>query len=301
MPDAIKSYTNASFRATYVQPAPEVEAWLKLDYGQFFLLRLEEVVRVLKLPVPPSRSANHALVFLLAGEATLQVGAASYLLGPRDCLFVPAGQAFAVADVPGAAIKGYLCNFHPDFLAGLPAPAAYEFLQAWGIPLVRLDAPTADYVAHLLARLRLHYTTQGVAARTLWQATLGALLSEVQHAYQPPYASAPTAAVGLTQQFQQLLSTPGQHQRAVADYAQQLRVTPNHLNKVVRLVTGKSPGKWLAEALVLDAKVLLAQTTLPVGEVAAQVGLLDGSYFSRFFKKHTALTPAAFRKLIEKS
>lgn len=304
MPDAITSYTNASFRAAYVQPALEVAAGLKLNSGQFFLLRLEEVVRVLKLPVRPSRSTNHALVFLLAGEATLQVGAASYSIGPRDCLFVAAGQAFTVSPVVPVGTQGYLCNFHPDFLAGLPLPTGpgeQEFLQAWGNPLVRLDEPTAAYVAHILARMQHHYATHGVVQLPLLQANFGALLSEVQQAYQPPCPSRPAAAVGLTQRFQQLLSTHCQRQRTVTDYAQQLHVTPNHLNKAVRLVTGKSPSKWISEAIVLEAKVLLAQTALSVGEVAAQVGILDVSYFSRLFKKHALLTPGAFRHLIEKA
>jgi AraC-like DNA-binding protein len=87
----------------------------------------------------------------------------------------------------------------------------------------------------------------------------------------------------------------------VGEYAQALHVTPNHLNKAVKGVTGKSPSRWIDETLVLEAKVLLHQTDLSVGEVAAALGLFDASYFSRLFKKYAGVTPVAFRKKIEKS
>jgi AraC-like DNA-binding protein len=68
-----------------------------------------------------------------------------------------------------------------------------------------------------------------------------------------------------------------------------------------RGVTGKASSRWIDETLVLEAKVLLHQTDLSVGEVAAALGLFDPSYFARLFKKNAGVTPGAFRKKIEKS
>ena len=80
-----------------------------------------------------------------------------------------------------------------------------------------------------------------------------------------------------------------------------LNVTPNHLNKSIKSVTGKSPTKWIDETILLEAKYLLYQTNLTINEIAMQVGHYDQSYFSRIFKKHEGLTPIEYRKLIEKS
>jgi len=48
-------------------------------------------------------------------------------------------------------------------------------------------------------------------------------------------------------------------------------------------------------ARLAKAKKLLSTTSMPVGEVALSCGIEDVSYFSTLFRKHTGLTPSAFR------
>ena len=43
------------------------------------------------------------------------------------------------------------------------------------------------------------------------------------------------------------------------------------------------------------AKIILANTELPVSEVAGRVGYSDSNYFTKIFKKMTGSTPSAFR------
>jgi AraC-like DNA-binding protein len=87
----------------------------------------------------------------------------------------------------------------------------------------------------------------------------------------------------------------------VAEYAALLHISPNHLNKSVKAATGKSPSRWIDEAIVLEAKVLLYQSQYTIGDIATELGLEDPSYFSRLFKKYEGITPQAFRSRIEKS
>lgn len=84
-------------------------------------------------------------------------------------------------------------------------------------------------------------------------------------------------------------------------YARLLHITPNHLNKTVKQLTGKTPTRWIDETLVLEAKMLLYQTGLSIGQVAEDIGMQDPSYFSRMFKKYEGVTPLAFRKMMQMS
>jgi AraC-like DNA-binding protein len=86
--------------------------------------------------------------------------------------------------------------------------------------------------------------------------------------------------------------------RLVADYADLLSISPNHLNKVIRTRTGKSPSVWIDERIVLEAKVLLFQSNLTVAQIAADLGFDDQSNFGKLFRKHAGTSPANFRKLI---
>ena len=50
-----------------------------------------------------------------------------------------------------------------------------------------------------------------------------------------------------------------------------------------------------------EVKALLSHTDLTVNEIAARVGMLDPSYFSRFFRKQVGMTPVDFREKMKKS
>ena len=296
MSNPIKTYRTEAFREVYIEP----EQLLKPGFEQFFIVRVEDMIRRMKLPVPPTRTDASTLIFLTEGEAVMSIGSDTHTIRQHKCLVVPAGQVFAFE-------SGVNQNrgFHRDFLLGQLAHGSrlreFEFLSVWGNPRISFAPETAGFVPPLMHRMLREYSTNALANAELLQAYLVALLCEINHAYRPVAAGAPTAARHLANQFRELLSTHFKSQQLVAHYAARLCVSPNHLNKVVKSATGKSPTSWIAEAVVLEAKVLLHQSTLSVGEVAAEVGLADASYFSRLFKKHEGLTPLEFRRRIEKS
>ena len=298
----IATHDTAAFHEAYVRPEPALHELLRPGFEQFFAVRLEEMYQLMRLPVPPTRTNSHLLVMLTAGEGRMSVGSETYPLAPGDCLLVPAGQVFAFGEVKPH--RGYLCSFHPSFFQGRVVnsalPLEFDFLRVWGLPFFRFEAGVAESVRMLLERLQTEYSATGLASLGLLQAYLAALLCELNQAYRPAAASGGRAAQ-LANQFQELLLAHFRHQHQVAEYAALLHVSPNHLNKAVKAATGKSPTKWIDEAIVLEAKVLLHQSALPVATVAAEVGLLDPSYFSRLFKKYEGVTPLEFRRRIEKS
>ena len=66
----------------------------------------------------------------------------------------------------------------------------------------------------------------------------------------------------------------------------------------MKTVTGKSAVKWIDENILLEAKYLLFQTTLSVGEIAIRIGFEDQSYFSRFFKTNADVSPQIYRETV---
>lgn len=299
----IKTYSVESFRESYIQPEPRIDALLKLDFGKFFIVKVEELIRLIKLPVPPIRSTNHTLIYLTDGEAIMTVGSETYKIFKDECLVVPAGQVFSFANVD--LNQGYLCNFHNDIIIGkfgkVELLKDFEFLRVWGNPRISLGEQTSGFVLPLFKRIMLEYTETGLTNLDIVQSYFVALLCEINRVYKPMSASTQTNAVTITNRFKELLFSTLKTNQRVTDYASLLNITPNHLNKSVRTITGKSPTKWIDEAIVLEAKVLLHQSDLSISEVAAEVGIFDASYFSRLFKKYEGVTPLVFRQMIEKS
>jgi AraC-like DNA-binding protein len=84
--------------------------------------------------------------------------------------------------------------------------------------------------------------------------------------------------------------------RTAIDYATQLSVHPNHLNRAVKETTGKTVTEHISERIIKEAKALLKHTDWSVAEIAYCLGFENPPYFNNFFKKQTALTPNTYRK-----
>lgn len=78
-------------------------------------------------------------------------------------------------------------------------------------------------------------------------------------------------------------------------YADQLSVHVNYLNRAVKSVTGKSTSTHITERIVNEAKALLQHTNWNVSEVGYALGFEYPTYFNNFFKKQTGLTPKTVR------
>jgi AraC-like DNA-binding protein len=96
--------------------------------------------------------------------------------------------------------------------------------------------------------------------------------------------------------LQLLLEHAGTH-HPVAFYAGKLCLTPQYLAQVLKEVTGKSPNKWMDEALIAEAKVLLKTPKITIQNVSDTLKFSDQSAFGKFFKKFTGMSPKEYRKL----
>ena len=96
--------------------------------------------------------------------------------------------------------------------------------------------------------------------------------------------------------FLESLFDPGSEIGNLTVYASAAGISENYLSRQVRQSTGHSVGNWIDIARLVRAKRLLADTSLPIIEVATAVGLEDQSYFARFFRIKTGQTPSEFRK-----
>jgi two-component system response regulator YesN len=74
--------------------------------------------------------------------------------------------------------------------------------------------------------------------------------------------------------------------------------SPNYCENIFKRETGRSVIDYLLEIRMEEAKKLLAEGVLSLGDVSETVGFEDYNYFSRVFKKRTGYTPSEYKKLI---
>lgn len=118
------------------------------------------------------------------------------------------------------------------------------------------------------------------------------------------YESHPNASQRITELFIELLDRqfPVDYPNAIlslrtpADYANRLSVHVNHLNKVVKEITGKTTSEMIAERIIKEGTQYLLHTNLSISEIAYSLGFETVCYFSKFYRKHTGKSPSEIRE-----
>ena len=99
----------------------------------------------------------------------------------------------------------------------------------------------------------------------------------------------------LFNRFMMLLERDYKISRDVNYYAEQMNISSKYLTNIVNQVTGHTPKTIIDQYVILQLKMHLKRTTQSIKEMAWEFHFADVSFFCRYFKKHTDLTPQQIR------
>ncbi|MBE9464725.1 helix-turn-helix domain-containing protein [Dyadobacter subterraneus] len=202
---------------------------------------------------------------------------------------------------------GLFCIFTSDFLSKNRAGVVLDDLPIFRpgeLPVFELTSEQAEELGYLFRKMYKELQTDYIYKYDL----LRNLLLEVIHygqKLQPAssLSSVQNASDRISSLFIELLERQfpleSQEQRlglrTAKDYADRLAVHVNHLNKVLKEITGSTTTEIISNRIAQEAKILLKQTDWNISEIAYTLGFDDLANFSHFFKKQTSFTPMGFR------
>ena len=99
-------------------------------------------------------------------------------------------------------------------------------------------------------------------------------------------------------QFTDLLDKNYKDGTTVTEYAEKMNISSRTLADLTKHLLGKSPSLMIHERTILEAKRMLIHMPLNVNQIGYKLGFEDASYFVKFFKKYTNMSPMEFRKTI---
>jgi AraC-like DNA-binding protein len=85
--------------------------------------------------------------------------------------------------------------------------------------------------------------------------------------------------------------------RSASEFASQLNVHANHLNRAIKETTGKTTSEIIAGRVLQEAKILLKHSAWTVSEIAWALSFTEVTHFNNFFKKHTQTSPLKYRNV----
>ncbi len=95
--------------------------------------------------------------------------------------------------------------------------------------------------------------------------------------------------------FIQILEDNFMTERSVTFYADKLFVTPKHLSAVLKEISEKTAGEWIDLRVILEAKLLLRSTGLNIQEISTKLNFANQSFFGKYFKHLTGMSPRDYR------
>jgi len=85
--------------------------------------------------------------------------------------------------------------------------------------------------------------------------------------------------------------------RSASDFARQLNVHVNHLNRALKETTEKTTSQVIGERILQESKILLKHSAWTVSEISWALRFTEITHFNNFFKKHGQLSPLKFRNV----
>ena len=79
------------------------------------------------------------------------------------------------------------------------------------------------------------------------------------------------------------------------DLVTKLCITPKYLSKIVKETSGQSAPEWIDQYVILEAKQMLKHSDLCIKEISDELNFANPSFFFKYFKKHTGMTPNQYR------
>jgi len=265
----------------------------------FHINKLEDFRDKMNFPLPPHRKVVHDLIFIIAGKSTRYKGLNEYSFGAKQFFFLPRLQITKHKSM-SEDVKGYFIHFSPDLFAEYNHDlSSFSFLKFLGHPVVTIPDDILPFLLSLFQRMEQLYINMRKDDLDLVTQYLFTLLKEVdRHVIEVAPKTTPSTAARLTEKYKNALTRHIYEIQTVKEYAEQLYVTPNHLNKCVKSTINKTAQVLLNEMLVLEAKSLLKYSGLSISEVAERLGNRTPTNFCRFFKNQTGMTPKQHSKTL---
>lgn len=250
----------------------------------FFIKRLEARAPLKATEIPRTALPLPAFMFLLEGEVLADVDGKSFLCRGGQFLLIPEKTPFAIHHYKD--LVGFTGFFSLSFLRD----ATYPCLTDSEPVLHTFWFDEAAFVADLLDRVMAAFSRgDGGYVSRAFDLILYGLRSPAEEQAHP-----------LVSRFMGMIFDRNQVLDSVSGYAERLGISPSYLNKLVRTQTRHSAMDWVEIARINWAKCLLKDRSMPVSEVSFAIGIDDPSYFTRFFRKVTGMTPSEFRQQIDR-
>jgi len=288
----------------YKQKFEAVPDNLRSEIGHFNVFKLDPFVGSNAKPVPYSRR-DYFKVMLVNGNYTMHYADGAFDIQKQALVFSNPQIPYS-CEFNDRIDGGFFCVFTPAFFHHYGNLNQYSVFQPGGTHAFELTDEQVSKIAGIYKgmfdEINSEYQHKYDLLRNLVFELLhfAMKLPSVKFSKQPVNASRRISTLFLElleRQFPIDDDHPSLNLRYASDFAAQLNVHVNHLNRAVKENTDKTTSQIIADRLLRESKILLKHSAWNVSEIAYALGFKEVTHFNNFFKKHVQLTPLKFRNI----
>lgn len=255
-----------------------------------------------KKNIGPFKAEYFRISLTRTGNAGFDIGLEKYQPQRNYIMFGIPGQIFSLHNISNDFLAYYMLfsdEFIPDTFLKLNKKQHFPFLTYSGLQCFELDENTANEVESIIFKINDEVKRNKAECSEMIRLYIRLILIHANRNYGELMLAKSGSSNTLQNLFNDYIKLVSQHflsVRKVADYADLLHVSPDHLNRAIKSCSDKTAHEFINEMMLMEAKTYLLHSTNTVAEIAYKLGFADPSHFNRFFKKLTNQTPLEFRK-----
>jgi AraC-like DNA-binding protein len=261
----------------------------------FDIFRLEDLEGEVVKALPPYRKDFYHVSFKKSPSNSSVFINANKFENKRDCLIF-SSPYHIYSWQRSSNTQGFVFYFKEEFLA-CDILSEFPFFKVTEINLFEPEQAEAEKLLGYFQMIWVEFRDTNSYKTHIIQSLVLALLyycKSLYERYRTQEKDKPRSLIILNQ-YQQLINKFYLEKKTVEAYASLLGITPNHLNDVVKQVTGKTARSFIVERILLEAKNLLTHTQIDIADISHNLQFDEPTNFSKFFKKYVGLTPLQFR------
>ncbi len=235
----------------------------------------------------------------LRGRADIIIDTRSYRLAEGDmCVVMP--NSILQVKSKSDDFRGYAAAVTQDFFYGVNMPGSTAlYLQIKDDPCISLDRDEMEDLVTLWGKLKerdartdhpFRYEISQLSVMTILY-EIAAIYRKGQPLRQQPYSRKNK----LFLEFQQLIALHHDRRRDIEFYADKLCITPRYLSVVAKEVSGATASESIERVVILNARLLLTTSELTIQQISDRLNFPNHSFFSKYFKRLTGMTPKECR------